>query len=169
MPFSVLMSIYSATGAVELSSCLKSLTEQHLAPDQIVLVRDGPVHPSVEQCIKKYAAYLPFEHLYFPENRGLGYALRDGLEACENEFVARIDSDDISVPHRFTMQDNYLINNPGISVIGCWMKEYYPQIRENSALVHKTPLEPSAVARCARRRNPLNHPTVMFRKSHVHD
>ena len=34
-------------------------------------------------------------------------------------------------------------------------------------MIRPTPLEQMTLKRNARRRNPLNHPTVMFRKSHV--
>jgi glycosyltransferase involved in cell wall biosynthesis len=169
MSFSVLMSIYNATQAPELDHSLKSLAAQHLAPNQIVLVRDGPVQPKVEQCIEKYIGTLPFKHLHYSQNRGLGAALRDGLSACENELVARVDCDDRSVPQRFDLQVKYLADNPSISVIGGWMKEYYPQsqVGKPNTAVRKTPIEPTSVTCSARRRNPLNHPTVMFRKAHV--
>ena len=98
---------------------------QKLPTNQVVMVRDGPVRPDVEKCIKKFSNCLSFEHLYFSSNRGLGHALHDGLEICSNELVARVDSDDYSVPDRFALQYEYLEENPAISVVGGWMKEHY--------------------------------------------
>ena len=167
MSFSVLMSIYSATKASDLNLCLKSLSDQQLLPNQVVLVRDGPVEPDVEKCIDKFSGNLPFEHLVFPVNRGLGWSLNDGLEACENELVARVDSDDYSVPSRFYLQYSYLMENPTISVVGGWMTEYYLHGTRSSAVVRKTPIDPLSISKHARLRNPVNHPTAMFRKSHV--
>ncbi len=161
------MSIYTATQADDLDRCLESLAGQSLTSDQIVLVHDGPVDSSVEQCIEIHTKNLPLHHVYFPQNRGLGLALRDGLHACHHEFVARVDSDDWSVPDRFALQVDYLLNHPSISVIGGWLKEYYPGNTEPVGIVRQTPLGHVSVERAARRRNPLNHPTVMFRKSHV--
>ena len=161
------MSIYSATQADELNLCLESLTMQELPTNQVVLVRDGPVHPDVEKCIAKFSSRLPFEHLYFSSNRGLGCALHDGLKVCSNELVARVDSDDYSVPERFALQWDYLEENPAISVVGGWMKEHYLIDDVSSVVVRQTPLSPSNVAHTARRRNPVNHPTAMFKKSHV--
>ena len=83
------MSIYSVTKASDLDRCLKSLSQQTLPASEIVIVRDGPVHSSVEQCIQSYESKLPFHHLSFPNNRGLGLALRDGLAACRHELIAR--------------------------------------------------------------------------------
>lgn len=167
MPFSVLMSIYAATQADDLHRCLESLAGQSLAPNQIVLVRDGPVDGSVEKYLENHARNLPLRQLQFPQNRGLGLALRDGLQACDYEIVARADSDSWSVPDRFAVQVDYLVNNPSISVIGGWMREYYQEAAGSIGVVRQTPLEHASVERAARRRNPLNHPTVMFRKSHV--
>ena len=166
MQFSVLMSIYKATLADDLNHCLDSLTAQSLAPDQIVLVRDGPVDSNVEKCIKHHAQYLPLRQLHFPQNRGLGPALRDGLYACDHNFIARVDTDDWSVPERFALQVEYLVNNPSTSVVGGWLKEYYPGA-DPDGVVRQTPLDHMSIERVARRRNPLNHPTVMFRKSDV--
>jgi len=167
MQFSVLMSIYNATRADDLDRCLTSIAEQSIAPNQIVLVRDGPIHRSVEQCIEIHQNNLPIQQLNFAQNRGLGLALRDGLLACTHELVARVDSDDWSISKRFELQINYLSNNPSVSVVGGWLKEHYQATGAPIDVIRQTPLGHDSIVRFARRRNPLNHPTVMFRKSHV--
>ena len=50
--------------------------------------------------------------LAFEKNRGLGLALRDGVFACRNEYIARMDSDDIAKPEGFLKQITYLEKNP---------------------------------------------------------
>ena len=161
------MSIYAATRADDLDRCLDSLTTQSLVPQQIVLVRDGPVDTTVERCIENHSRNLPLYHLIYSKNRGLGLALRDGLLACDHELVARADSDDWSVPERFALQVDYLSMNPSISVIGGWLKEYYQSTTGPVPVVRQTPLDHGSLKRAGRRRNPINHPTAMFRKSHV--
>jgi glycosyltransferase involved in cell wall biosynthesis len=167
MPFAVLMSIYYATRPEELARCFQSLHDQKLRATQIVLVRDGPVSLAVEKCIGRFSQQLPFQHLAFSENRGLGPALHDGLAACTHEIVARVDSDDCSLPERFALQTTFLEDHPNISVVGSWMSEHYDRGHGSSTHVRKTPVAPCSIERYSRRRNPLNHPTVMFRKSHV--
>jgi len=167
MQLSVLMSVYNATQAEDLNRCLQSLATQSLPPNQVVLVRDGEVDATVEECIKTYESRLPLHHLRFPRNRGLGHALRDGLHACDHEIIARVDSDDWSAPERFSLQVQYLIDNPSISVVGGWLKEHYPDRKRTVGVVRQTPLDHTLIKNLAKRRNPLNHPTVMFRKSHV--
>jgi len=161
------MSIYADVSPFEIERCLKSLIDQELTSDQIVLVRDGPIKESVEQCIGDYASQLPFEHVFLTQNRGLGHALRIGLESCKFEIVARVDADDISLPKRFFLQTRFLAQNPTLSVLGGWMSESHQHNGSQNTVIRKPPIEPKAIIRYARRRNPLNHPTVMFRKSSV--
>jgi len=155
------------TKAEDLELCLKSLVEQDLLPAEIVLIRDGPVTPDVESCIQKFGDRLPFLHVYFAKNRGLGDALRDGLNKCTHDLVARVDSDDRSLTHRFETQVNYLEQEISVSVVGGWLREYYDQGRSGNLAIRKTPLDYRSLRRLAKWRNPINHPTVMFRKSHV--
>jgi len=161
------MSVYSATRAHDLNRCLASLSEQTLPADEIVLVRDGPVDSTVENCIQKYESTLPFHHLHFPKNRGLGPALHDGLKICCHELVARVDSDDWSVPHRFQTQAIFLERESTVSVVGGWLREWHHWRNDVFPLVRRSPLEGAAIQFAAKSRNPINHPTVMFRKSHV--
>ena len=47
------------------------------------------------------------------------------------------------------------------------MKEYYRHKGSTTGILRKTPIDASGVAHMATRRNPVNHPTVMFRKADV--
>jgi amylovoran biosynthesis glycosyltransferase AmsE len=127
MNISILISVYHGTEPQDLDRCLNSLVDQNLKSTQIVLVQDGPVRPAVIKCIERYAFDLPFEHLVYSENRGLGLALHDGLAACTHEIVARVDSDDCCMLKRFALQGVFMEENSHISVVGGWMLEHYPK------------------------------------------
>ena len=167
MGFSVLMSVYHGTNSDDLERCLESLISQEKKPGQIVLVQDGPIKTGVKTIITNFEELLPIQRLIFQENRGLGLALRDGLGACRYELIARVDSDDISLPQRFTLQTQYLKKHPNVSVVGSWMSENFSQGTHFSSRIRKTPPNSITVRSYARSRNPLNHPTVMFRRSDV--
>jgi glycosyltransferase involved in cell wall biosynthesis len=167
MNLSVLMSIYSATKASDLDRCLNSLSRQTLPATEVVIVRDGPIPRTAEQCIQSYESHLPFRHLYFSNNRGLGPALHDGLEACSYELIARVDSDDSSIPERFRKQAEFLNRESDVSLVGGWMKECYPVGKVTVSVTRRCPIGHDSIRRAAKRRNPINHPTVMFRKTHV--
>ena len=125
MNFSVLMSIYAKTRASDLTRCLDSLSQQTLPAAEIILIKDGPISSDVERCIRSYESEFLFKQLAFPDNRGLGPALRDGLNACSYELIARVDSDDWSVPDRFHKQTQFLHSESSISVVGGELKENY--------------------------------------------
>jgi glycosyltransferase involved in cell wall biosynthesis len=143
------------------------LTQQTLPAAEIVMVWDGLVDSSVETCVKRYEPVLPFRHLRMRQNRGLGSALRDGLNACRNELIARVDSDDWSAPTRFEQQIEFLRAEPNVSVLGGWLKEWYHQKGTLVSAVRRSPLQHHSIKNTAKIRNPINHPTVMFRKSHI--
>jgi glycosyltransferase involved in cell wall biosynthesis len=161
------MSIHGETRASEIERCLSSLARQTLPAAEVILVRDGPVDSSVERSIGVYESMIPFRHVHFPRNRGLGPALRDGLKACNHDLVARVDSDDWSISNRFQCQVEFLCRKSNISAVGSVMKETYNHAGKEISVVRKIPLDNASIQRVAKRRNPMNHPTVMFRKSHV--
>jgi len=164
---SALLSIYHGTRAGELRRSLDSIAAQSRPPDEVVLVLDGPVSPDVRSCCDEMAGRLPIRLLEFPRNRGLGLALRDGLEACRNGLVARMDTDDVSRPTRFEEQEAYLAVNPGVSLVGGILREFYGNGSETVAVDRAMPTSEQAVRRIARFRNPVNHPTIMFRRDDV--
>ena len=161
------MSIYAETRASDLNQCLDSLSQQTLPATEIVMVWDGPVHSTVKRCVESYESAFLFKHLPFSRNRGLGPALRDGLNACNYELIARVDSDDWSIPERFYKQAQFLQSEPSISVVGGELKEHYGRGKNSNSVIRRNPVDYLSIRQAAKRRNPMNHPTVMFRKSDV--
>jgi glycosyltransferase involved in cell wall biosynthesis len=164
---SVLMSVYAETRTSDLSRCLNSLSQQTLPATEIVMVRDGPILSTVERCIQSYESTFLFQHLSFTHNRGLGPALRDGIKACNYDLIARVDSDDWSIPERFQKQAQFLHSESSISVVGGGLKEHYGSGRNAISVVRQGPMDHASIQQAAKRRNPMNHPTVMFRKNDV--
>ena len=56
-------------------------------------------------------------------NMGLGDALNVGLKECTNELIARMDTDDISIPNRFEKQLKAFENND-IDICSSWVSEF---------------------------------------------
>lgn len=165
--FSVLMSIYKKEKKEYLELAIDSIYNQTLLPDEVVLVEDGILPNELENTVKKIEKkYNNLKVLRFKENRGLGPALNDGLRACKYEYIARMDTDDMCKCNRFEKQMDYLINNPDVDVVGSNMDEYDSDM--NSIISKKiVPKEHAEIKRYIKKRNPMNHPTVIYRKSKV--
>ena len=167
IPFSVLMSVYQNDKAPDVSDALDSVLRQTVKPDQIVLVLDGPVPDQLRSTIERYAdengvlELVPLE-----ENVGLGKALNAGLAYCRNEYVARMDSDDLSLPDRFEKQLSYLEAHPETDVLGGQIAEF-DSAMEKELAVRSVPISMEEIAERMKTRNGMNHVTVMYRKSAV--
>src|SRR4051812_24286343 len=98
MKFSVLLSVYYKEKDQFLDRALESiLINQSVIPDEVVLVKDGPLTEELEKIINKYKTKFPEKLIIIPikKNVGLGKALEIGLNGCSNDIVARADTDDI--------------------------------------------------------------------------
>ncbi len=168
MEYSVLMSVYQKEVPEYLAICLESLINQTIVPDEIVIVKDGKLTRELDNIILKYQKLQPnlFKIVELEVNQGLGKALGIGLNSCSHEIVARMDSDDICVPTRFEKQLNFLCENPDISIVGTWISEFEKDAKEIVS-VRKVPTSHEEIFKAAKKRNPLNHMSVMFRKGAV--
>ena len=119
MKFSVLMSVYKNEKPEFFKQAVNSVIEQTLAPEEIILIRDGVVPAELQMAIDEYLSNYPQLFTYIPleENKGLGNALMVGVEKARNELIARMDTDDISVPNRFEKQIRFMQENPEIDVL----------------------------------------------------
>lgn len=166
--FSVLISVYKKEKAEYLKQALQSIITQILKPSEIVIVKDGLLTKELDKCIENFQKQDPklFKILAFKENRGLGLALRDGVKACKYEYIARMDSDDISKPDRFEKQFNYIQKHPETALLGTWITEFSKNEKKPDT-VTKLPCTYQEIIKFAKRRNPLRHVTVVFKKSAV--
>lgn len=70
------------------------------------------------------------------------------------------------MPERFEKQLAVFKKYPDIDVVGAWISEFEDNV-SNIKSVRKLPELPDDIRQFAKRRNPINHPVVMFRKSAV--
>jgi len=141
---------------------------QTVLPEQFVIVEDGPLTIELDSVIEEYESKDPalFTIIRLPENVGLGRALDEGLKVCRNNLVARMDSDDISLPERCEKELNLFETDPELSLVGTNIDEFYddPNVIKMS---RKVPSEYKEIKKKIARITPFNHPTVMFKKSEV--
>lgn len=168
--FSVLISVYYKEKPAFLKQSLDSLLNQTKKTNQIVLVKDGILTAELDEVINFYNNNYPdlFEIISLPENKGLGKALSIGILKCSNEIIARMDSDDICTPDRFQKQFDFLKFNPEFDIVGSHMEEFN-NIPGDLNRYRKMPEKGIELKKYSKFRNPLNHPTIMFRKTKVLD
>lgn len=168
MEFSVAISVYKNDNPEYFDRALCSITdEQTLKPNEIVLVVDGPVPTEIEEVIEKYQNKYPiFKIIRFEENQGLGNALRSAVENASYSLIARMDSDDISLPTRFEKQIEFFQNNPDTDIVGGDITEF---IEEEANIVAKrsVPCEDIEIKEYMKTRCPLNHVTVVYKRDGV--
>ncbi|MCC8069845.1 MAG: glycosyltransferase [Ruminococcus sp.] len=167
MPFSVLLSLYKKESPIFLRQSLDSLFNQTLLPSEVVLVLDGPIGDELNEVVEDYRNHYSILKVYPQKvNKGLGKALNIGLNKCQNELVARMDTDDIAKPERFEKQIAFLEEHPEIDALSCWIDEFEDNVT-NIKSTRKLPESPNELFEYAKKRCPLNHPSVVFRKSAV--
>ena len=169
MTISVLISVYKKENPEYLKQALESIwASQTLDPDQIVLVEDGPLPKELEEEIDN--SKLRIENssstvmtvVKLPENGGLTKALNVGLKYVTGDLIARMDSDDISEPHRFERQVKYLEEHPEVDIISGSLQEFDS---ENECLnVRQYPQTHEECVKFMVKACPLAHPAVMMRR-----
>ena len=168
MKFSVLMSIYHKEKPEYFNRAMQSIwDEQTKKPNEIVLVQDGKLTDKLYNIINNWQKKIGNILITVPlkKNVGLGSALNEGLKKCSYNLIARMDTDDIATPKRFEKQIVFLKNNQEIDVVGTYIRE----IDENESIIKdivKFPLTHNELFNFFSKRDPLAHPTTMFKKSY---
>lgn len=166
MGFSVLMSVYAKEKPEYFRQALESVVKQTLIPDEIVLIKDGALTRELEDVVLEFQTkYEILRTFQFKTNVQLGRALAKGVEMCQHDLIARMDTDDIAVSDRFEKQYQYMMEHPEISVLGGWMEEFNDE--GTYSKIKRMPETSAELRSYAKYRNPLNHMTVMFRKEAV--
>ena len=164
--FSVLMSLYFKEAPINLEECLNSLSIQTLMPNEIIIVFDGPLSEELTLVVDKWESLLPIKTIKLQENVGLGKALNVGLEYCQHDLVARMDTDDICFEDRFEKQIKQFQEDSNLTICGSHIFEFNGE--NNEIISHrKVPLVHKDIVESCIKINPFNHMTVMYKKSDI--
>jgi hypothetical protein len=168
--FSVLMSVYKNDNPVYLKKSLESIWDnQILKPNEILLIIDGEVSSSIINVINEFKKRCPiFDFFELNKNVGLANCLKIGLEKVRYEIVARMDADDIASNERFETQINFLIKNESCVLVGSSINEFNQNPGDLNS-IRKIAIKFDEIKKIISYRNPINHPTVMFRKKYIID
>lgn len=165
--YSVLMSVYKNDDPGFLKLALESIYDQQtVKPDEIVVVFDGPLNEQLYSVLDEFKSGKEDVIKYYPQevNRGLGEALRIGAAFCTGDYIFRMDSDDISDPHRFEEQIFFVENHPSIDVVGTDISEFNSSPDEHEKRVRSCPEKHEDIVKMGKKRNPMNHVSVCMKR-----
>ena len=153
MKISVVMPVYNAKEEY-LREAIESILNQTYTDFEFIIVNDGSTNNSEEVILSykdKRIVYLK------QDNQGVAKSLNNGIDIAQGEYIARMDSDDISLPERFAKQVKFLDEHPEISILGSWY-ETLPGKKTIKAKANPKYMDFIAS-------NFICHPSIMMRKA----
>ena len=166
--YSVLMSLYYKEKPEFLKQAIRSMIDQTIKPDEIVIVYDGKLTPELYQTMDEFINKFPelFTIIENKKNIGLGLSLNRGLEVCRNEFIARMDTDDISLLDRCEKQLNLFKKNSNLDICSGYIDEFIGE-PGNIVSTRCVPKNNEEIYEYIKKRCPINHVAAMFKKKSV--
>lgn len=164
--YSVLMSVYAKEEPKYLKECLESMYVQTHVTNDFVLVCDGALNDGLDEVINSFEKAYPqsFHPIRLDKSCGVGECANRGIKACVNEYIVKMDSDDVALPDRCEKQLSLMTENTQLDMCGAYIEEFDTETGELIA-VKKTPVRNEDIHKYAKRRNPFNNQTLVFRKS----
>ncbi len=165
--YSVLMSVYKKENPAFLKLSVESILNQTYKSDDFIIMADGILTEELDRVLSDFEKVSEtIKIIRLEKNVGLGNALNIGLTHCKNELVARMDSDDIALPDRCRLEVEEFEKNPELHLVGTFMEEFIDN-PEDVVAKKVNPCSQTEIYAFAKRRNPFNHPTVMYKKSYI--
>lgn len=167
-PYSVLMAVYRKDSPEFLKVAVDSMLNQTIPPEEYVIAVDGPIGDELRSVLEDYKQRYPevFRLHYHQENRGVGALLGEVLPLCRNEFIARMDPDDYSVPDRIEKEFAVFEKHPEYDWVGSNVDEFLDDMSKPVSHVIM-PETTEEIFRFARRRCPFRQSSVLIKKSAV--
>lgn len=163
----VIMSVYRSDSLEYLKNSVESIVTQTFRELTLFIYRDGAVPTDVDE----YLSLLELENkniifIIADKNSGLANALNKLIDIVlldgSFDYIARMDSDDISKPERISKQVTFLETNKFIDVCGTSCHEFGASfaLEEKHLPESHEQLLNFSITHC-----PFIHPSVMFRTS----
>jgi GT2 family glycosyltransferase len=162
---SVAMSVYN--GERFLAEAIESILTQDFADFEFLILDDGSTDGTAT-IVQDYARRDSRIRPIIRENRGLVASLNQLLAEARAPIVARMDGDDICDPRRFSIQLQFLTDNPQVGVVGCWSRDMDEFGGPYTTGGRDHPVEHAEFLDNIRHGGPLLcHPSVMYRRELV--
>ena len=156
---SVVLPVYN--GEKYLVEAIDSILVQTFPNFELIMIDDGSTDGS-KHILRKYERCDPRVRVILRENRGLATTLNDSLEIARGEWIARMDADDIALPHRFERQLQWL-KQTSADICGSWVRRFGTLDKRVVRLFQTDEVIKMEMLFCS----PFAHPTVMMRTALV--
>ena len=152
------MTAYNAAEFV--LQAVESIQNQTYPNWELIIVNDGSTDETGKILTKLARNDKRIVLLNCRKNRGASVASNRGLSKARGQFVARMDSDDIAMPHRLAKQVRFLQVYPEVIVVGgqCELID-----REGNSIGMKNfPTKHDDIYGALYQYNPIQHPSMMI-------
>jgi glycosyltransferase involved in cell wall biosynthesis len=157
---SVLMAAYNC--AEYLPQSIRSVLNQTYKTFELIIIDDGSTDNTKEiinTFNDKRIIYRKTAH------KGTSAALNTGLKLCKNQWLARIDADDLNTPTRLETQVRFLAENPDIDVVSSW--SVYFRDPAKILFLLKEPTAHADIFDYLDLHNPINQSGMMIRRNKI--
>lgn len=160
----VLMAVYNDSEFIPGS--VKSILNQTHRDFEFIIINDGSDdNGKTEEAILGFKdsriIYKKISH------RGLAGALNFGMRISSNDYIARIDADDLNTADRLKKQTAFINSDKCADIDIIASRSVYFNNRNKILFLHKPPSGDAAIKKFLNLHNPLNHSSVIFRKEPV--
>jgi glycosyltransferase involved in cell wall biosynthesis len=154
---SVLMPVYN--GEKYLREAVDSILEQTFRDFEFLIINDG----STDHTMSVLGSYSDPRIRIINHKRNLGIVkrLNEGICESKGKYIARMDSDDISLPDRLAQQADFMDENRNIAVCGSFVKVF----GNSKRAIWKVPTDHEKIKSLMLFHAAINHPTVLIRTS----
>jgi glycosyltransferase involved in cell wall biosynthesis len=154
-------------GGKYLEAAVNSILGQSCTSLELILVDDHSNDAAINGLSKADARLVLLEN---PE-RGVSSAFNTGLFRARGEFIARMDSDDISMPDRIERQCSYLQSHSQVDICGGCVEIFTDGAVAGGNIRYQAWLNacrsPEAIHRELFIESPIPNPTAMFRREAI--
>ena len=166
--FSVLIPVYYKEKAEYFSVALNSILNQTLQPNEILIIEDGILDQDLEEIIVKVENENPelIRVIRLEKNIGIGRVRALGIKECKFDWLAFMDSDDISRKDRFEKQITYLKEHTDIDVLGSYITEFEDS-PDNIYAQRVLPITNDEIYKYGKFRMPVNNPSLILKRQSV--
>jgi len=147
-----------------LGDAIESIINQTFRDFEFIIVADKSSDRS-DLILDDYAKKDNRIKVFMEKKKGLIASLNKGCQLAKGKYIARMDADDISRPHRLEMQIQYLEEHPEIGVLGTGIRYIDEAGRLGKSV--RNPRDPKLIKFYLHLENCFVHPSIMMRRETI--